>query len=116
MSAGTLRISGRAAAPNMIRAAAEFGDEEALNKHVSSPLSTTLIDAADVIFVMSPHHADTCLEARPSCADKICMLSHWLPTPEEEIPDPMGQSYECYQQAARQLNQALTAWFEAWKA
>ncbi len=109
VSAGTLRISGQPAASNMIRAAAEFGDD--LTHHISSPLSTVFVQAADLIFVMSPEHAEACLALCPAARNKICYLGTWLNEPRPEIPDPMGKPYEAYQHAAAQLNEALQNWF-----
>lgn len=109
-SAGTLRISGRMAAPQMIQAASEFGDD--LSTHRSTPLSIPLLSAADVIFIMSPEHERACITLEPRCRNKICYLSHWLEPPAIEIPDPMGQTYDAYQRAAKQLNDALNHWFE----
>ena len=111
-SAGTLRISGREAAPNMIRAAQELGDD--LTHHRSTPLSAPLLQASDVIFVMSPEHVKVCCEFQPDCAPRICVLAHWLEPAAIEIPDPMGSPYEAYQRAVAQINQALEHWLDAW--
>lgn len=108
-SAGTLRISGRMAAPLMIKAAEAWEDD--LSTHRSSPLSRPLLQAADLIFIMSPEHEHACLSLDPQCRPKICYLSHWLEPPSLEIPDPMGQPYEAYQRASKQINEALNHWF-----
>lgn len=110
MSAGTLRISGRMAASNMIKVAAEYGDD--LTEHRSTPLSAPLLQASDIIFIMSPEHERACIQIVPACKNIICYLSHWLEPPALEIPDPMGLAYDAYQRAARQINEALKNWFE----
>ena len=110
MSAGTLKISGSMAASDMIKAAAECGDD--LTAHRSTPLSSPLLKAADIIFIMSPEHERECLQLAPDCRKKICYLSHWLEPPALEIPDPMGKSYDAYQRAARLINDSLNRWFE----
>ena len=94
----------------MIQAASEFGDD--LSAHRSTPLSQPLLNAADVIFIMSPEHERACITLEPHCRKKICYLSHWLEPPAIEIPDPMGKTYDAYQHAAKQLNDALNHWFE----
>ena len=108
MSAGTLRIVGREAAPCMMAAAAARGLD--LTPHRSNGLSRLLVDTADVIFTMENVHRDALVQLSP-CAQKIVMLGLWLDTPQPEIEDPMGKSPDVYERVADQLDEALRNWF-----
>ncbi len=113
MSAGTLRLTGRRAALEMIETARERGLN--LDEHRSSALTKMLIQASDVIFVMEHSHRleviRICAEAEP----RLVMLGKWLPEPKDELEDPMGKDPEVYRSVADEIDTALECWFEQWK-
>lgn len=113
-SAGTLKIVGKEAAPLMQRAAAEVSLD--LSAHRSNPLSKLLIDASELIFVMSPEHRHEILRIAPNADKKTVMLAHWLSPSKLEIPDPMGLSYDHYRRAVAEINEALARWFSSFEA
>ncbi|MBQ9396777.1 MAG: hypothetical protein IJU23_14835 [Proteobacteria bacterium] len=113
VSAGTLRLVGRGAAPEMVKTAAENGLN--LEAHRSNALSKMLIQASDVIFVMELIHRQEVLRLCPEAADKIILLGNWLPTPVQELVDPMGKTPDVYREVAAQIDAALENWFGQWK-
>lgn len=112
VSAGTLRLVGRGAAPEMMKTAAENGLN--LETHRSNALSKMLIQASDVIFVMELIHRQEVLRLCPDAANKIVLLGNWLPEPVQELVDPMGKSPEVYREVAAQIDSALENWFKQW--
>lgn len=112
ISAGTLRLVGRTAAPEMIKTAKENGLD--LEGHRSSAISGMLIKAADVIFVMEKVHRLEIARICPEAESKIVMLGNWLPEPKEELMDPMGREPEVYRSVAHEIDIALERWFEQW--
>ena len=108
MSAGTLRLIGESAAPEMIAAAAERGLD--LRPHRSNALSGLLVKSADRIFAMDRSHYDTLLHIDPASGHKIVMLGLYLNTPQPEIEDPMGREPEVYRRVAAQIDEALDNW------
>lgn len=113
VSAGTLRLVGRAAAPEMMKTAAENGLN--LETHRSNALSKMLIQASDVIFVMETIHRQEVIRLCPEASDKIIMLGNWLPAPRMELVDPMGKTPDVYRDVAAQIDSALENWFKQWK-
>ncbi|GEM_PF-3336484 len=109
-SAGTLRIVGRKAAPDMIDTARENG--VALEDHRSSALSKLLIDSADIIFAMEPMHSARIAEISPDASKRIRLLGLFLNEPTDTIEDPMGQAPEVYRSVAALIDEALTNWFK----
>ena len=112
VSAGTLRLVGRGAAPEMMKTAAENGLN--LETHRSNALSKMLIQASDVIFVMELIHRQEVLRLCPDAANKIVLLGNWLHEPVQELVDPMGKSPEVYREVAAQIDSALENWFKQW--
>ena len=107
-SAGTLRIAGSKAAPEMVATARENGID--LDDHRSSPLSRLLIQSADLIFVMEDNHKQVITRISPESEPKIVMLGHFLNEPQQEIEDPMGQEPEVYRTVSAQIYEALENW------
>lgn len=109
-SAGTLRIVGRPAAPEMIATADERSLD--LTKHRSTALSQTLIEAADVIFAMENAHKQELMRICPNCSERIVMLGQCLPNPKGEIADPMGCAPAVYREVADEIDLALENWLD----
>ncbi len=110
-SAGTLRLVGRSAAPEMIETAQERGLD--LTQHRSSALSKPLIDAADVIFAMEHGHKLEIMRICPDSEQRIVLLGQCLPEPKLEILDPMGHTPEIYREVATEIDIALENWLHS---
>lgn len=108
-SCGTLKIIGRCAAQEMIKAAQNRGLD--LQSHRSSAISNALLDAADVIFAMAQEHRREILRIAPSAAPRVIMLADWLAVAKPQIDDPMGKTFEAYERAADEIDEALERWF-----
>ena len=110
-SCGTLKIVGRSAAPEMQVVARERGLD--LSHHRSSAMSRIFLDAADLIFAMTPeHYAMICRES-PESAGRTVLLGQFLEPPRGSIDDPMGKAPEAYRRAADEIDEALTRWFNS---
>lgn len=73
-------------------------------RHASQPVSRTLIEQADVIYVMTTSHKAAVLSMNPGAAGKIALLD-----PENrDIPDPIGQGQETYNATARRMEALIT--------
>lgn len=110
VSAGTLRIQGRAASDEMIETGKERGLD--LTPHRSNGISRFLVDSSDVIFVMAPMHRTEILRISPESENKIVLLGEWLNTPKEEIDDPIRQSMDFYRRVTEEIDEALKNWME----
>ncbi len=110
-SAGTLRLVGRAAAPEMIASADERGLD--LTHHRSSALSKPLVEAADVIFAMAHEHRLEIERICPDCSPRIVMMGQFLTHPKAEILDPMGCAPQIYREVANEIDEALENWLHA---
>lgn len=108
-SCGTLKIIGRCAAQEMIKAAHNRGLD--LQSHRSSAISNALLDAADVIFAMAQEHRREILRINPAAAPRLIMLADWLAVAKPQIDDPMGKTFEAYERAADEIDEALERWF-----
>lgn len=110
-SCGTLKIVGRSAAPEMQAAARERGLD--LSHHRSRAMSRVFLEAADIIFAMTPEHYAVICRESPECAGRTMLLGQFLEPPKDEIDDPMGQAPEAYRRAADEIDEALTRWFNS---
>lgn len=108
MSAGTLGIIGRMAAPEMIATARERGLD--LEAHRSSALTSMIVRASDAVFVMEEYHRREVLRLCPESGPRIVMLGLWQTEPAPEIVDPMGRAPSVYREAARRIDDALARW------
>ena len=71
-SAGTLRLTGRPAPPEVHEVLGELGLD--VTAHRSRPLSRTLIDLADAVIVMEDRHGDAVLGMAPDAEDRLFYL------------------------------------------
>lgn len=110
-SCGTLKIVGRSAAQEMQAAAHERGLD--LSHHRSCAMSRVLLEAADIIFAMTPEHYAVICRESPGSAERTMLLGQFLEPPKEAIDDPMGKAPEAYRRAADEIDEALTRWFNS---
>lgn len=100
-SGGTAALYGMPASSNAIKALSEYGSD--ISGHQSQPVTLTMIEEADLIYVMTKNHLATLKEWMPSAASKIFLLD-----PEgEDIADPISGNIEVYRQCAVKIKRAL---------
>ncbi|MDD5261957.1 MAG: ribose 5-phosphate isomerase B [Methylacidiphilales bacterium] len=75
----------------------------------SKPVTSAMVDAADLIFVMTYGHLDSMLMLHPQAADKVYLLREFesAKAGDLEIDDPIGQSVEIYRRCREQIRAAL---------
>lgn len=91
-SAGTGAIGGQAAHPNAQETMKEWGLN--LDHHVSSTLSSDVVDRADLIVALDGYVREDIISSYPTSFQKICILN---------ITDPYGHSPETYRQCAQEI-------------
>jgi len=101
LSAGTAADAGRPATPETVEAGRVRGLR--LSPHRSRPLTPTLLDRADLVFVMEKAQRRTILEFFPGAAEKVRLLD----PAGREIPDPYGRGLEAYAAAAGAIERAV---------
>lgn len=80
-----------------------------LSSHKSQALTKTLIEAADLIFGMSPEHVREILRQVPAAKDKTYLFKNFpdsSPT-GEPVEDPIGQSLDRYNETFLELGEYL---------
>ena len=89
-SAGVSAIPGLPSPPDAIRIACELHVD--ISEHVSKPISTTMIEEADIILVMNLFHRKVILEMSPESENKLKLLGSFSTLygggKNTEIPDP----------------------------
>jgi len=74
-----------------------------LTCHSSQPLSYVAANSADLILTLSHSHQQAIVNEWPEFADKTSLLAH----DGSSVGDPIGGSYEIYQQCAAQIDTHL---------
>jgi len=99
-SAGVAAGLGMNASAQAVEVLAERGID--LRDHTSKPLTSELIRWADVIYTMTPSHAQAVLEIDPGASGKVFPLDSSHP-----IADPIGQSVGVYRVVADELERLI---------
>lgn len=102
-SAGVSAAPGHPATTEGIDALKSMG--VAAGHHRSRPLTSEMVDQAEVVYVMTGPHRDAVLELAPEAGDKVVVLD---PT-GADIPDPIGGPPALYLSAVRRLYDAVKA-------
>lgn len=92
-SAGTSAPDGMPASYQAVLAMADLDID--MNEHRSQPLSREMVDAADLIVVMTADHESRVTWRFPDAADKIRRLRSFVPevlADDMDVPDPIGLS------------------------
>lgn len=101
VSAGTAAGYGGAPTESAEQAVKEYGGD--LSSHASKPVSVSMVEEADRIYVMTARHKRVLEEWMPDQADKIQLLD-----PEgREIEDPVGGPPEVYRECAQRIWELL---------
>ncbi|WP_227368698.1 low molecular weight protein-tyrosine-phosphatase [Halomonas sp. M20] len=102
---------GSGAAPFAKEFAAESGLD--LEAHRSRRITRDMIDAADLILVMSEGQRRHISELAPAATGKTMLYGRWLPDGGSQgckIPDPYRKSREAFAHVHKLLTQAADAW------
>lgn len=108
VSMGTLGLVGRPADPNAVTALREIGGD--ISRHRSQGLNATLLNAADINFVMEPQHAVGIARVAPQA--KVLLLSDFHDT-LRFIPDPVGGPLERFRASRDLIRGCLERWMSA---
>ena len=99
-SAGTMDLAGSPASTEAIAACAAKGID--IGAHRNKGLSEELIEQSDLIFTMERAHRERVIALRPEAADKCLLLAG-----DKEIPDPIGQPQEFFNNCAGSIETAV---------
>jgi len=106
-SAGTYAGTGSPASDNAIEALREL--EIDLRGHQSQPLSTELVDAADLIVTMTAAHRFFILEEFAEVENRVFLLkSFGTSNVPADISDPYGGSLDIYRKTRDEIDRALS--------
>jgi len=103
-SAGVWAVEGASASTHGIEEMAERGID--LSRHRARPVSRQLVEAADLVLVMTQHHAEALEAAFPGQACKVHLLSEMVGR-RYDIQDPYGGARSEYTCVARELEQLI---------
>jgi protein-tyrosine phosphatase len=102
ISAGVAAADGLPASREAVEVLRKRGLD--LSAHRARRLSPELIRAAEVIFTMTPSHAEAVMTMAPDEAHKVFPLD-----PRGVVPDPIGQPVEQYERTADRLSELIAA-------
>jgi L-threonylcarbamoyladenylate synthase len=100
LSAGIFEADGSPASAKAIAACEARGID--IKAHKSQALSRQLIEESDFIYAMGRTHCERIVTLSHKSADKCVLLAE-----NEEIPDPIGQSQEFYNNCAELIEKAV---------
>ncbi len=99
-SAGIVGISGSPASTEAIATCDARGID--IKAHKSQTLSQQLIEESDIIYAMGRVHCERIINLSPMSANMCVLLAE-----NEEIPDPIGQPQEFYNNCAELIEKAI---------
>jgi protein-tyrosine-phosphatase len=100
-SAGTGAVGGQDMSISSRQVLEEMGFKPP--RHVSTPLSFSLVEEADLIYVMSHSHREQILDWVPEAASKLALLD---PT-GKDVDDPIWGDVEVYRDCAMHIRRAI---------
>ncbi len=105
LSAGLWAEEGLPASPHAVAAMAERG--YSLEGHRSRPVTRELVEEADLILGMTPHHVEALRLAFPQVADRVHLLAE-MAGGSHGVEDPFGRSLTVYRAVAEELERLVT--------
>lgn len=104
-SAGTAAAPGQPASEHALAVLAERGID--ISGHLTKPLSPDLVQAADLILVMSATHLPAVTELGGS--NRVAMVTDFLDGDEmgSSVEDPFGSDQDAYRRTYEQLERAV---------
>jgi RpiB/LacA/LacB family sugar-phosphate isomerase len=112
-SAGLGAVDGQPPTAHSVTAMRELGID--ISGQRSRMLTTDLVRQADYIFGMTHSHVDAIALLYPPVAEKTFLLREFDDTLEEfekDISDPIGGSYEVYENCRDQIEQGIASLFK----
>ncbi len=113
LSAGVGAINGQPPSAHAVRAVKELGID--ISRQRSRMLTAELVQQADYIFGMTHSHVDSINLLYPFAAEKTFLLREFdetLDPYEKDISDPIGGSFETYQDCRDQIEQGIASLFK----
>jgi len=107
VSSGTSAPSGFPATKYAIEAARIWDSD--ISGHESQPLTSALIDEADLILAMTPGHYEQTLSIRSGAESKTYLFKKFPDQGSrgEGVADPIGQSLDMYNQTFLEIGECL---------
>jgi protein-tyrosine-phosphatase len=107
LSSGTHAASGYPATQYAIEAARIWHAD--ISGHKTQPLTTALIDRADLILGMTSDHVREVVRLQPQAAEKTFLFKNYPGTSAvgEGVDDPIGQSLDRYNQTFLEIGEYL---------
>jgi RpiB/LacA/LacB family sugar-phosphate isomerase len=105
-SAGISTMDGLPPSAEAVVALAEMGIQ--LQGHQSTLLTRQLVDAADMLVVMTATHKEIILQSLPEMAEKVSLLTSFgTGDAQQNISDPVGCPIDVYRRTRDQIDSAL---------
>lgn len=99
LSAGLAAFPGDGAMTTAITAVAPYVD---ISSHQSRPVTKELIEAADLVILMTKMQKEMLLKVLPAYKDKYVTLAEWAGE-TKDVADPFGWDQEFYDETATQI-------------
>jgi RpiB/LacA/LacB family sugar-phosphate isomerase len=103
-SAGLAAPHGQAASTYSVDVMREIGLD--ISSHRSQPITESLIQESDAIFVMTYSHLDHMIMLFPEASEKTFLIRHFeenVPAELREVYDPIGQTRDVYRATREQI-------------
>ena len=110
LSAGLGAMDGQPPTAHSVEAMRKLGVD--ISEQRSRMLTAELVRQADYIFGMTHNHVDTVALLYPPAAEKTFLLREFddtLESYEKDIGDPIGSSYEVYEDCRDQIEQGIAS-------
>ncbi|HYV31906.1 MAG TPA: ribose 5-phosphate isomerase B, partial [Candidatus Binatia bacterium] len=110
LSAGVGAVEGLPPSEHAVRALRELGID--ISHQRSRMLTSELVERADYIFGMTHSHVDAIMLLYPQAAEKTFLLREFdetLDSFENDIPDPIGGTYDVYVNCRDQIEQGIAS-------
>ena len=108
-SAGTLGIANHPATPNAISVAKEKGVD--ITGHTSKGITESIVEEADIIFVMADIHRKFLINHFPDFAQKVHLLTNFALEKNEQqnatVKDPIGENLKFYRQVINHIENEI---------
>jgi protein-tyrosine phosphatase len=76
--------------------------------HVARQITQALISSADIVLAMEKRHVSAVHAMAPHARGKTFLLGRWQG--DAEIADPYGQPRAAFEQAYKQMDEAIESW------
>ena len=105
-SAGVAAFSGDPISPGARQVLSDRYQIDA-SRHEARPVTTTMIQEADLVLTMTSQHRDLLRRAFPAASGKISGLAEFAGLAGQEISDPFGGPISTYEQTASEIEEFI---------